>query len=319
MIDRRPVQEGLYTTAAARRALAEGLHGCAPDVVVVQMVRCGWAVDLARSAAPRSAVIFDAIDAMGLHFERAAPHVRPWTRPLYRAESGRCRRRERDLASRADVVTAVSKRDLEALSAPPERGRIVPVSGRDMGLAHPRADRPTVLLSGNLGYRPTVAAATWFADQVWPQLVARVPAASWLLVGARPGARIRQLGRLPGVEVHSDVEDLRPYLAQATVAIAPMASGSGVPMKILEAWSAAVPVVADQWAAAGLEPPGAEAVVVADHPDEWVTALHRLLTDPDHAADLGRRGREVWESRYRFDRIAEAVRHVVTEASTLKK
>lgn len=86
-------------------------------------------------------------------------------------------------------------------------------------------------------------------------------------------------------------------------------------MKVLEAWAAGVPVVADQWAASGLDGDGAAAVVAASTRDEWVTALERLLVDPDAAASVGDRGREVWAARYRFDRIAEAVRGVVSEAA----
>jgi glycosyltransferase involved in cell wall biosynthesis len=309
-----PAQEGLYAAASARRAVRAALQTAMPDVVVVQMVRCGWAMDVAKSEAPGAAIVFDAIDAMGLHFDRAARRAPRFIKTLFSMEATRCRLRESRLADGAHIVTAVSGRDLAALTCSAGRGRVVPVSGRDMGMADCDRDRPTVLLSGNLGYRPTVEAALWFGDHVWPRVQHHVPAARWLLVGARPGRRVRALAHRPGVELAADVEDLSPYLARATAAIAPMASGSGVPMKLLEAWSAAVPVVADRWAADGLEPGGAEAVVIAGHPDEWVTALHRLLTDPEHAKDLGHRGRKVWETHYRFDRVAKEVNQALAEA-----
>jgi glycosyltransferase involved in cell wall biosynthesis len=311
----RPAQEGLYAAASARRVVSEAARNFRPDVVVVQMVRCAWALEPVISVVPRAAVVFDAIDAMSLHFERAAGSVAPPLRPFFRVEADRCRRREGELAARAHRVTAVCERDLAALSAPANRGRVVPVSGRARDRSSPDPTRPTILLSGNLGYRPTVAGARWFAQHVWPQLVRRFPSARWLLVGARPNRAVRRLAESPGVELHADVDDLAPYLAQATVAVAPLSSGSGIPMKILEAWAAGVPVVADRWAASGLDEEGAAAVVAASSPSEWVTALGRLLADREVAASLGDRGREVWAARYRFDRIAEAVRDVVSEAA----
>lgn len=313
----RPAQEGLYSTSSARRLVAEAAGAARPDVVVVQMVRCAWALEAARSGAAKAAVVFDAIDAMGLHFERAASGVPGPLRPFFRAEAARCRRRERELATQSDLVTAVCERDLEALSAPPNRGRVVPVSARKFDRSSPDPKRPTVLLSGNLGYRPTVAGARWFADHVWPLLMPSVPGVRWLLVGARPNRAVRRLAELPGVELHADVADIAPYLAQATVAIAPLASGSGIPMKVLEAWAAAVPVVVDPWAAAGLDSEGRTAVAVASNPREWIAALERLMIDPGYACSLGNRGRDLWAARYRFDRIAEAVRGVVSEAATL--
>lgn len=301
-----PLQEGLYATGSARKALSGALREHRPDAAVVQMVRCGWAMDQLGREASALPVLFDAIDAMGLHFERAAQLARPWLRPLLRAEAGRCRRRERELAGRASLSVAVSARDLDELAA--RCGCVVPVSGRIVAEAAAARTRPIVLLSGNLGYRPTVRAALWFAAEVWPRVASSVPQARWVLAGARPAAAVRRLGRLPGVEVHADVEDLGPYLAAATVAIAPMAGGSGVPMKVLEAWAAGLPVVAHPWTAAGLPADARDALAVADGADEWHRAVTRLLTDPSAAAGLAERGRELWRRSYHPERVDEGLR-----------
>ena len=77
------------------------------------------------------------------------------------------------LGAEAELTTAVSMRDLMALEVEDARGRVVPVSGRDMGDRRRKPDRPTIVLTGNLGYRPTVAGARWFAQKVWPGLVGR--------------------------------------------------------------------------------------------------------------------------------------------------
>ena len=89
----RPAQEGLYATRSARRVVSEAARSFRPEVVVVQMVRCAWALEPVLSVVPRAAVVFDAIDAMSLHFDRAAGSVALPLRPLFRAEAERCRRR----------------------------------------------------------------------------------------------------------------------------------------------------------------------------------------------------------------------------------
>lgn len=309
----RPAQEGLYGGAAARRLLDEVLTSFVPDLVVVQMVRSAWAVGRLSALPNRPRVLFDAIDCMGMHFERAASSVNRILRPIYRLEARRCREREAELVRRAAVTTAVSRRDLEALAAG-ARGHVVPVTG---GVAGGRRRTPpacpTVLLSGNLGYRPTVRAACWFAARVWPELRRRVPTARWILAGARPAAAVRRLGRLDGVEVHGDVADLGAFLDRATVAIAPMAEGSGVPIKVLEAMAAGVPVVADPWAAGGLL--DVEAVAVAADAAEWARVLQRLLTDPVAARDQVAAGAEAWRNHYHPRRVRQAVRAAVSDAS----
>ncbi len=309
----RPLQEGLYATRAARRAVAGAVAEKRPDVAVVQMVRCGWAFDVIRETAGSVPLVFDAIDAMGLHFARAAEFVSAAARPVYRAEAVRSRRRERELAGAAAVTTAVSSRDLAALG--PTNGRVIPVAGREVATGGVERGTPTVLLSGNLGYRPTVQGALWFAREVWPAVRARVQGARWILAGARPVPAIRRLERIGGVEVHADVPDLSVFLETATVSIAPMQEGSGVPMKVLEAWAAAVPVVGHPWTADGLESGARGALVIAEQAAEWQQAVSLLLNDPEAARRQAELGLSSWRDWYHPDRIARLVREVVDEAA----
>ncbi len=309
----RPAQEGLYDSSSSRKAVADAVRDFNPDLAVIQMVRCGWAADAIRGVDPGIPILFDAIDCMTLHYRRAAESAPPVLRSLYRFEAERCRRREADLVRNAAVTTAVSARDLRALDAG-AGGMVVAVTGGNAGADdEPSAAEPIVILSGNLGYRPTIRAALWFADRVWPKVLESVPSAVWVLAGARPAGAVRQLVSRPRVEVHSNVDDLGRFLRRARVAIAPMASGSGVPIKILEAMAAGVPVVADPWSADGLEDPSA---VVAAHDEvEWIDALRRLLTDSGAAREQAMKGTEVWRAHYAPDRVGAQIRTAVQAAA----
>ena len=128
----RPLQEGLYESGAARAVVARALKDWRPDVVVVQMVRCGWAMDSILEVAPSTPVIFDAIDSMGLHFESAAGSAPAPLSYLYRWEAARCRRRERELADAATCTVAVSERDLDAIAGPSTRRTAIPVAGKEI-------------------------------------------------------------------------------------------------------------------------------------------------------------------------------------------
>jgi glycosyltransferase involved in cell wall biosynthesis len=115
--------------------------------------------------------------------------------------------------------------------------------------------------------------------------------------------------------VHADVPDLGFFLARSRVAIAPMSSGSGVPMKVLEAMAAGVPAVVHPWAAAGLVGEARGAVIEASDADGWVEALEQLLESKSAANEAGFYGRKMWERFYHPNRVAAQIREVVAEAA----
>ena len=308
----QPLQESIFSTGMARAILRTMLGEEGLDLLIIQMVRCAWAMEICRKTAPDLPVLFDVIDAMGLHFGRRADQGGPTAR-LSRIEGNRCLRREKLLVDRADRVIAVARRDLDFLGVSPEKGRVIPVAGRVPGSPDQERDRMRLLLSGNLGYQPTVEGALWFARAVWPRLKKEFPGLSWVLAGARPPRAIRKLAALDGVEVHADPPSLAPFLAGAGIAIAPMASGSGVSMKILEAWAAGLPVVAHPWTLGGVEGDGRQAALQAETPGEWTEAIRRLLGDEELRSRLVEGGREIRQRVYHPDAVAAAIRESVRE------
>src|SRR6185436_15053522 len=94
----------------------------------------------------------------------------------------------------------------------------------------------------------------------------------------------------------------------ATVALAPLQCGSGVPIKVLEAWSAGTPVVASAWGAAGVDGDGA--LAIAEEPAEWVDTVEQLLDSPERRSTLAAAGRAKLSRRY----SPEAVRRGFLES-----
>jgi glycosyltransferase involved in cell wall biosynthesis len=106
---------------------------------------------------------------------------------------------------------------------------------------------------------------------------------------------VRKLERLPGVTVTGRVADIRPYLAHASVAVAPLRIGRGVQNKVLEAMAMAVPVVATPEVTQGLDVSGG--TLVASDAREFADRVVSLLRSADRK-EIGSRSRAKVVSDY---------------------
>jgi glycosyltransferase involved in cell wall biosynthesis len=90
-------------------------------------------------------------------------------------------------------------------------------------------------------------------------------------------------------------------LRQATVAVCPMRSGSGIQNKVLEAMAAGTPVVATTIANRGVQGVPERDLLVADSPAAFADAVERALDDPGLAEQLRQAGRVFVENEFRWE------------------
>src|SRR6185503_7468001 len=80
--------------------------------------------------------------------------------------------------------------------------------------------------------------------EVWPLVIARRPDARFIIVGSNPTEQVRRLAfEHPGVQVTGTVPDVRPFLWQAALSVAPLLTARGLQNKVLEALAAGLPTV----------------------------------------------------------------------------
>lgn len=161
-----------------------------------------------------------------------------------------------------------------------------------------------VVFSANFEYHPNIDAVRFLIGSIWPVIRRSHPAHRLLLVG-RGEKHIRHL--LPdnhfedGIECTGPVETSFHEIARAEVVIAPLRTGSGTRLKIIEAWAAARPVVATTLAAEGLRAVHNQNLILADTPDEFSAAVCSLLDNPLEALRLSAAGRETYENYYTWN------------------
>ncbi|MES1211435.1 MAG: glycosyltransferase, partial [Acidobacteriota bacterium] len=251
LLRNHPLQSVLFYQPDLGRRLRELTPQA--DLGILQLVRLAIHLD----DFGETPILVDLIDSLSLNFSLRADVDRVWLRPLLRLEAHLLATGERRLAERAAGVILVCGRDRQALvnRLPPEEAAkvsVVRLAVRERRTEPPlpgellREDGetgPVLAMTGNLGYFVNVDAISWWLDAVWPVVRQARPDVRIVVAGDRPAPAVRRAVAKAGPRVRliESPRDMRSILAQATLALAPMRCGSGVPIKVLEAWAAGVP------------------------------------------------------------------------------
>ncbi len=302
----RPLQAAMFDAAPAQleTLLREGRF----DLAHVQLARLGG---LVQRLAPLPCVL-DFVDALSLNMARRAQYDRTPIGWIAGLEARRLAAYERALLGQVAGATISSANDRDAIGDFANLHLAGNGVDLDRFARQPFAGRAQqVAFIGNLGYFPNVDAVRWFVTAAWPKLLAAAPETRLLLVGARPSRLLRRLAAThAGIDLIGEVPDVRPYLAQAAVAIAPLRAGSGQQLKILEAMAAGTPVVATGLSARGIGARDGEQLLIADDGAATARAIARLLHDPALAESIAQRARAFVESHFSWQRSAADLEQV---------
>jgi glycosyltransferase involved in cell wall biosynthesis len=217
------------------------------------------------------------------------------------------RHSEREAWRRYDGTAVTSEREREKVAAAvPERPVVTVPNGVDVDhwAPQPAVSPSGIVFTGLMSYRPNIDAVTYFVREVLPLIHRTRPAETLTIVGWGLTDEVRALLG-PQIIATARVPDVRPYLAGASVVVAPIRIGSGTRLKVLEALSMARPLISTPLACEGLDLVSGSHLLVADNPTRFAESVIHLLENRPLAERLGAAGRQVMESRYSWAAATE--------------
>nr|WP_221773695.1 TIGR03087 family PEP-CTERM/XrtA system glycosyltransferase [Novosphingobium piscinae] len=262
-------------------------------------------------------VVIDLVDVDSLKFGAYAAAATGPRRWLYAREERLLRAEEARLVARADRTLLVSPEE-QALLGPrlPAglAGKVGAIgNGIDTTLYDP--DRvtpaaalaeqpgPALIFTGQMDYPPNVAAVVRGARRIMPAIRAVHPEATFEIVGRQPAAAVRALDGINGCRVRGAVDDIRPWLRGADLALVPLEIARGIQNKVLEAMAMALPVVASTGAATGIPVRPGEELAVADSDAAMIAATLALLADRAAARAMGLAARRCVVATHGWDAV----------------
>lgn len=275
-----PLTHALLDAAGMSTTLQSICDRRPPDVVFAYC--SGMARFAMQAPLSRLPMVLDFVDVDSKKWEAMARSAAPPLSWIYQREAATLGAFEAGAADRASSALVVNAREAE-LARQLSKDANIQVMQNGVELERlkppgPPSARPRVVFCGVMSYAPNAEGMTWFVEHVWPLVRARRSDATLAVVGLDPSpAFISLCGRDPSITVTGRVADVRDWLWDSAVGVAPLHVARGIQNKALEAIAAGLPIVITTAVAGGLPAVATPASRAADTPREFAEHVLDLL------------------------------------------
>jgi glycosyltransferase involved in cell wall biosynthesis len=215
---------------------------------------------------------------------------------------------EKKILKRFNTVICVTQNDRKLLSEfLPETRSAVVHTGVDLKYFRPRPGRKfrysrNLVYVGNFLHYPNQDAMRYFVDAIFPGISDKQKGIKLFIVGSEIKKNMFK-SNMTNIEMTGEVKDVREYLWQADVFVAPIRLGGGIKGKILEAMACGIPVVANKESSIGLEGRNDENILVAEDERDFIEKTLRLLKDTRLKKRITVNARKLVENEYDWKKI----------------
>jgi polysaccharide biosynthesis protein PslH len=262
-----------------------------PDAIICQLARMAHYV-----SGYTGVKILDYMDAFGVGMERRAA-ISSWPMSMiYRSESRRMKKYEKDIFQKFDHATIISGQDRDCLDFEAAKHIHILPNGIDPYFfeAVSTEKQYDIAFVGNMNYLPNVEAVEVLVHQVLPLCKSKPKV---VIAGTSPHSRVCNLAS-DHVVVTGWIDDIRIAYTSARICCAPIWSGTGQQNKILEAMALGVPCITTSTVNKAIGATDGQELLIADTVAEFAERIDRLLAAPNQQATMGVQSRSWVRDRY---------------------
>jgi glycosyltransferase involved in cell wall biosynthesis len=288
------------------------------------MAQFVFAPNRSSTAGNQCITVFDAHNATYSILERSFQSSRWFLKPFIWLEAIKVKRYEAGFVKQFDVTLTVTSQDrklfLDTCSTEEEcrqvegKIKVIPIAV-DADRIQPIQRSPdslNIVTLGTLTYPPNADGIRWFIQEVFPLVRQSVNDATLTIIGKNPPADFYHLAERSGgaIQVTGYVQELAPWLSQAALMVVPVRAGSGMRVRILEAFAYGMPVVTTTIGLEGIEAHVGDHVLVCDQADGFAKEVVRLLLDPSLQSSLSSNGRSLVEQCYNWSVVLHKLHEI---------
>jgi len=310
------VRQPSYSSTAGSRQV-QALESCLrynPDAVFVH--RLGAMCPLLQTRRALPPVFFDLDDIEHIAFGRGLRYIRKTSTrllnyllfpTLFWGEYKAIRLAHRTfVCSDKDREYLTNRWRLEGVVKVPNAVKIPSVQ--------PLTSEQTLLFLGSYNHKPNIDAAEFLIKKIWPLIHRELPGATLIIAGSPPDRIPSYRAGTQGVRFAGFVKELDYLYRQSRVVCAPILSGGGTRVKIIEAAAYAKPIVSTRIGAEGIEMQDGYEIFLRDAPKSFADTCIRLLNDHEFCLQMGAVARATVVDKYDQIKIKGLIQEIIKES-----
>jgi|APSaa5957512535_1039671.scaffolds.fasta_scaffold03443_4 polysaccharide biosynthesis protein PslH len=303
-----PMQVSYYRSGLFKKKLNLLLSVDRFDLIHVYMLRMAHYV----KDIPTPKVI-GLIDSMHLNMSRRALNETGLKKVIFKYEAWLLKSYEKKCIEWFDRGVVVSRVDKMYINN--SDIKVIPV-----GVSVQERDNykhsKTIIFTGNMGYFPNQDAVKWFIDNCLKLIIKKIPEISFVVVGKNPPQSLERLNDNKNIFVKGFVKSIQCEMQGATISVAPMQSGSGMQIKILESMASSLPVVTTTIGLGDIKAKNGESILVAETAEEFSFKCLLLLTNINQRTAISNSALDYVKKNHSWNNIKNKYLNLYEEATS---
>jgi glycosyltransferase involved in cell wall biosynthesis len=302
LFNKIPFQVSYFYSNRVKKRILKEIRLNPPDLIICQLIRMAEYVKDIKDI-PK---IIDYVDAISFGLKGRVSKENFLMRIILNNEYERVLKYEQELSNKFDAQLITTERDYNKINIHDKKKlHIVPISIDSeyfISQFAPFKKEYDLLFVGNMEYPPNEDAALFIINEILPLLKLKFSSIKLCIAGSSPSKKLLKFNSSE-VIITGWVDDIKVLYQQSKIFIAPMRLGSGVQIKLLQALAIGIPSITTNLSFQGLFSEAKDTILVAERPEEFVTAITKLLVDTNLYDSLSEKGKMFAKKHYSIEKV----------------
>ncbi len=197
-----------------------------------------------------------------------------------------------DVINKYDVLIPITKRDGSRFN---DLGNKMPVhvvpAGIDTEKMIPQPEKivfPTVCHIGTLDWMPNQEGLIWFLKNVWKQLNELNPDLKFNIAGRNAPEWMNKFFDSKNINFLGEIDDAYDFMNKNAIMVAPLFSGSGMRVKIIEGMALGKAIITTPIGIEGIPATNRENVIIEETAEGFVKQIDKLVKNREIINEIGK-------------------------------